>query len=169
MPEQLTCFPAISNKQAKLLILGSMPGKRSLEMQQYYAHPQNQFWPIMAELLGFASNLKYKERTQQLLKHHIALWDVLQNCHRHSSLDSDIKPDTIVPNNFRQFLSEHKNIRAIVFNGKKSEEIFNKRVKQTLDSERYLEFLPMPSTSPAHASITRKEKMRRWSVLLDYL
>ena len=169
MSEQLTCFPAISNKHAKILILGSMPGKRSLEMQQYYAHPQNQFWPIMAELLGFPNNLEYKERTQQLLKHQVALWDVLQNCHRQSSLDSDIKPDTIVPNDFRLFLKEHTNIRAILFNGKKSEEIFNHRVKKTLDSDRYLEYLPMPSTSPAHASISRKEKIRRWSVLLDYL
>ena len=140
-----------------------------LQLQQYYAHPQNQFWPIMAELLGFTRELEYKELTRQLLNHHVGLWDVLQNCQRESSLDSDIKPETVVPNNFVQFLKAHSQINAVFFNGKKSEELFNKHVKQTLDSQLKLDYLSMPSTSPANASIPRKEKIRRWSILLDYL
>lgn len=169
MPEKLTGFPAISQTNAKVLILGSMPGKRSLELQQYYGHPRNLFWPFMSELLEFALDLDYEQRAQQLLQHRIALWDVLQNCHRQSSLDSDIKTDSIVPNNFRAFFNHHPQLTAIVFNGKKSEEVFNKQVKNTLGSSLDFNYLPMPSTSPANASISRKEKLHRWSILLDYL
>ena len=169
MPEQLTGFPAISKSNARVLILGSMPGKRSLELQQYYGHPRNLFWPFMSELLEFANDLHYGQRTQKLLEHRIALWDVLQNCHRQSSLDSDIKTDSMVPNDFQAFFKEHTGLRAIVFNGRKSEEIFNRQVKNTLELNLHLDYLPMPSTSPANASISRKEKLRRWAILLDYL
>ena len=169
MAELLNGFSAISNEQARVLILGSMPGKRSLQLQQYYAHPRNLFWPIMADLLQFPESLQYEQRTEQLIKKRIALWDVLQNCERESSLDSDIKSHSIKPNDFRQFLNAHGAIRAVLFNGKKSEEIFKRHVKQTLDNSFNPDYLAMPSTSPANAAISKKEKIRRWSVLLDYL
>ncbi|MFT4592099.1 MAG: TDG/mug DNA glycosylase family protein, partial [Gammaproteobacteria bacterium] len=73
-------FSAVSDAHAKVLILGSMPGQRSLAEMQYYAHPRNAFWPIMGSLFNAGPEISYAHRLDRLREHHIALWDVLQFC-----------------------------------------------------------------------------------------
>src|SRR5690554_3614325 len=84
------CLPPVVGTRPRTLILGSLPGRKSLEMQQYYAHPQNAFWKIVAQLFGAPSSLPYGRRVKILTDHHIALWDVLAAAERPGSLDSSI-------------------------------------------------------------------------------
>jgi len=163
----LQSFPPIASPTARILILGSMPGKKSLEMNQYYAHPQNLFWQFMAEIFGFEQNLDYRQRTSKLIQHDIALWDVLQHCHRQGSLDSDIENDSMVPNDFATFFSEHSAIRNVFFNGKKAEQVFNKNVLPKIKKQYpSLRFHGLPSTSPANAAIPRNRKLSDWQKIL---
>ena len=157
-------FPPLATADARLLILGSMPGKRSLAEQQYYAHPHNAFWPIMAELFGFDVTAPYAERCAALSAAGVAVWDVLAACTRESSLDSDIVESSIVPNDFAGFLSAHPGIQAIYFNGAKAESSFNTHVLPTL-SEAHAAIRRhrrLPSTSPAHAGLRFEAKLDAW-------
>ncbi|MBK6496270.1 MAG: DNA-deoxyinosine glycosylase [Gemmatimonadetes bacterium] len=158
-------FPPIARPDARLLILGSMPGKVSLRDQQYYAHPQNAFWKITAEILGFDPTTPYAERVAMLQSNRIALWDVLKSCTRESSLDADIEPSTIVPNDFAQFFAKHPEIRRICFNGAKAATLFARHVAPALPAMLDLELRQLPSTSPANAGVSRAEKLRAWRVI----
>lgn len=157
-------FPPLAGPDARLLILGSMPGRRSLAEQQYYAHPHNAFWPIMAALFGFAPGAPYAERCAALTAAGIAVWDVLAACTRASSLDSDIVESSIVPNDFASFFDAHPRIEGIYFNGAKAETSFLKHVLPTL-SDAHLA-IPrhrrLPSTSPAHAGLRFDAKLAVW-------
>ncbi|WP_421861793.1 DNA-deoxyinosine glycosylase [Motiliproteus sp.] len=160
---QAQSFAPVIDAGAKLLILGSMPGQRSLEQQQYYAHPRNAFWPIMAELLGFDVDLPYNERLAQLTRHGIALWDVLAECRRPGSLDSSIVEQSIRPNDFAALLDLHPTIGAIFFNGAKAEQAFKRYVLPTLsDRQQQLTRQRLPSTSPAHAAMKLSQKKLFW-------
>ena len=158
-------FPPIARPDARLLILGSMPGKVSLRDQQYYAHPQNAFWAIIADILGFDAASPYTDRVTALQDGRIALWDVLKSCTRESSLDADIDPSTIVPNDFAKFFATHPDIRRVYFNGAKAATLFARHVTPTLPSTHDLELLRLPSTSPANAGVSRAEKLRAWRVI----
>ncbi|TVO58211.1 DNA-deoxyinosine glycosylase [Denitromonas halophila] len=157
-------FAPLADASATRLILGSMPGKRSLAEQQYYAHPHNGFWPIMAELFGFEVTASYAERCAALTAAGVAVWDVLAACTRESSLDSDIVEASIVPNDFAGFLTAHPGIEAIYFNGAKAESSFNTHVLPTL-SEAHAAIRRhrrLPSTSPAHAGMRFDAKLDAW-------
>ena len=108
-------FPPIADRSAQLLILGSMPGIASLEAHQYYAHPRNAFWPIVEELWGIPRTLEYSARTAALRTAGVAVWDVLAQCRRRSSLDSDIDVESIVVNDFTGFFRRHPQVRLIGF------------------------------------------------------
>lgn len=163
-------FPPVANKQARILILGSMPSQASLEQQQYYAHPRNSFWFIMHELFGEKFSTSYQRRCALLKKHHIALWDVLASCTRQGSLDSNIRNDSIIVNDFVGFLAEHKHIQSIFFNGAKAEQAFKKHVWPLLNNiQRQLHFTRLPSTSPAHASLSAEAKRQQWAVIKEGL
>jgi len=155
-------FVPIAAEDAKILILGSMPGIKSLDEQQYYAHPRNAFWPIMASLFNIELNLDYAERCQQLKRNHIAVWDVLKSCRRQGSLDQAIENDSIVANDFNLFLQQHNQIQHIFFNGGKAEQVFKRHVLPTLNVEQQLSFQLLPSTSPAHAAKSVDEKCQLW-------
>lgn len=137
-------------------------------MQQYYAHPRNLFWPIMAELLSFDAQLPYPERTRQLVSNQIALWDVLQHCHRPGSLDSNIANHSMVANDFAGFFKANPSIRQVYFNGKKAEAVFRKLVLPSL-AERgdCLRLTGLPSTSPANASISLTQKKKAWQQVVS--
>lgn len=152
-------FKPVGNADASILILGSMPGKRSLEQNQYYAHPLNAFWKIMGELVGAYPSLPYADRLEILRSSGIALWDVLDSCVRKTSLDSHIRNESA--NDFAPFFAQHPHITQVFFNGSKAEQCFRKFVqgKQVLPA---LEFCRLPSTSPAHAGMRYAAKLQAW-------
>jgi hypoxanthine-DNA glycosylase len=156
--------PLVAGKP-KILILGSMPGIASLEAQRYYAHPRNTFWPMLAEILGFDAQATYPERCSALTQNHIALWDVLKSCHRQGSLDQNIHHSTMQVNDFNQFLNQHTSIRSICFNGKKAAEVFQRYALPQL-TDRELVFFNLPSSSPAHAAISKSAKLEQWQAII---
>ncbi len=162
----LYSFAPIADANARILILGSMPGQASLDAGQYYAHKRNLFWPIMAELLQFDISASYEERTAALRASGIALWDVLQSCHREGSLDANIKPDTLTVNDFADFLQRHLQIRHIFFNGEKAAACFHRYVAKTAYSAE-LVCQRLPSTSPANASQTLDFKLQAWRQIVE--
>ena len=168
---QVTGFPPIATPDIRVLILGSMPGVRSLELNQYYGHPRNLFWSLMADLVGLSIEWPYAERLAHLNDRGIGLWDSLRAAVRPGSLDSSIIPHTEIANDFPAFLADHREVRAIAFNGKKSESAFRKHVLSAGYTDLFIgiALLSMPSTSPANASIPLAEKRRRWATILDYL
>lgn len=155
-------FAPVSNSAARVLILGSMPGKKSLQQSQYYAHPANAFWKIMGELVGANLSLPYPERLRVIQSSSIALWDVLASCERESSLDTHIRNESV--NNFASFFARHPHITQVFFNGSKAEQCFRKFV---LDQQALppLKLSRLPSTSPAHAGMRYEDKLQAWRVV----
>jgi TDG/mug DNA glycosylase family protein len=131
-------FPAVENPSARILILGSMPGEASLRASQYYAHPQNLFWRILGEILGAQDkslrDAPYADKLRLLATNGIALWDVLASCVREGSLDADIDPGSMQPNDFTTFFATHARIERVLFNGAKAEACFRKHVAPSLDA-----------------------------------
>jgi double-stranded uracil-DNA glycosylase len=165
-------FPPIANDQARVLILGSMPGIASLRAEQYYAHPRNQFWRIMASILDIdLVALAYPQRRQALLDAGIALWDVLQSCHRPGSLDADIAPESVVVNDFVTFFRQHPAIHHLYFNGAAAEHHFKRRVEPLLTFRQTasLAFQRLPSTSPTHAALDFPTKLTAWRAVAKIL
>ena len=162
------CFPPVAQRDAAVLILGSLPGRKSLELQQYYAHPQNAFWKIIAQLFGAASSLPYKRRLKILTANRIALWDVLSAAERPGSLDSSIVHATAQANDFAAFFHAHPRIRRVFFNGQKAEALFRRQVLPALGPEfDRLLYERLPSTSPAHAGMTFAKKLDRWQAIKE--
>lgn len=118
------CFPPIARRDATTLVLGSLPGRRSLEMQQYYAHPQNSFWRIVEEIFETDSPLPYTRRAGILTAHRVALWDVLAAAERPGSLDASIVHASASANDFGRFFRRHPAIRRVFFNGRMAEELY---------------------------------------------
>ena len=159
-----TGFPPIARKDARILILGSMPSEKSLQEQQYYAHPRNAFWPIICELFDSPEVQNYQRRKQLLLDNHIALWDVLKSCYRKGSLDSDIDHSTIECNDFQDFFAKHRQIKKVFLNGGMAEQLFKKYVLKELAAFS-INYQRLPSTSPAHAAMNRQAKLNAWRVV----
>jgi hypoxanthine-DNA glycosylase len=154
---------AVAQPDAKVLILGSMPGQLSLQQRQYYAHPRNAFWQIMAKLCGFDIQISYSEKLFALQRHKLALWDVIQSCERTGSLDSNINHASIITNDLATFFEKHPRIEYIFFNGGKAEQEYRKRVYFCLPEVwQALPCTRLPSTSPAMASLTLKQKLMAW-------
>jgi hypoxanthine-DNA glycosylase len=151
-----------------VLILGSLPGKLSLERNEYYAQPYNAFWRIMGELVGASRDLPYQERLDVLRQHRIAVWEVCAAGFRAGSLDSAIELSTVRANNFGAFLRAHPGIKLICFNGRKAEEIFRRKVRQVPRAvfER-LRYASLPSTSAAHAGMPFAQKLALWRKALS--
>jgi TDG/mug DNA glycosylase family protein len=161
---QVQSFPPIANAKARVLILGSMPGKASLAARQYYAHAQNLFWRILGEVTGAAPSLPYAARVRALKSSGIALWDVLESCSREGSLDSAIDDATINVNDFVSFYRAHPRIAQVFFNGAKAEACYRRHVLPLLgDGPAPLHHRRLPSTSPAYASMSRARKQVAWS------
>ena len=164
-------FLPVIKPGANILILGSMPGKQSLQVDQYYAHPRNTFWRIFCNLFNIDEKLilgvdKYKEKIARLEEANIALWDVLQSCTRESSLDADIIESSVIANDFSTFFNTHQSIRHIYFNGAKAEQLYKRHVIPTLsDQQSQLPMTRLPSTSPAYAAMCFQEKMQEWRLI----
>ena len=150
-------FAPFANLQSKVLILGTIPGKESLRRNMFYAHPQNAFWKIIFHLYNIPFSKDDSVKKNVLLQNGIALWDVLRNCERKSSLDTDIKME--MPNDLRSFLSSHPGICKIYFNGKGAQRYFNKYF-----SDISLPNQVLPSTSPTH-TMRWEQKLFHWQVI----
>ena len=157
------CFPPASLPDAEILILGSMPGRVSLEHNQYYAHPRNLFWSMMQLFFAIDVNAPYQDRIRHLNENNIALWDVLNQCEREGSLDVNINTQTEKANDLAGFLLQHKSVTRICFNGQKAYASFKKHIlKKFPEIEQRYELVVLPSTSPANASIAKEKKLAQW-------
>ena len=154
--------PSIDN-HSEILILGSMPGVKSLEEQQYYAHPQNRFWKVMAYLCKTPTphEKTYQEKLNTLLKNKIALWDTIKTCKREGSLDSNILNE--IPNDIRKLLLKYPNIKRIYLNGNKAYSAFKKYFPDILES--YICY-KLPSTSPANARYNLAKLIDKWKTVI---
>jgi len=139
-----------------------MPGAKSLQMQQYYAFPQNQFWRIMFHLFADDFSLDYQVRLDLLKINKVALWDVIESCERKGSLDTEIKDE--IDNDIQQLIRNHPNIKTIFCNGQKS----YKNVLKILGKDFKIPILVLPSTSPLH-TVKFEEKLESWKIIKEYL
>jgi double-stranded uracil-DNA glycosylase len=166
----IDCFPPIATPDAKILILGSFPGKESLRKQEYYAHPRNSFWFIIRKLFRLEEDLSYPAGVKALESHGVALWDVLSSCRRKGSLDSDIDDTTILVNDFPSFFRKYTCIKMVFFNGMKAEKEYRRRVLPSVDPLRTpLYYHRLPSTSPAMARLNRDQKLAQWAKIIEQL
>ncbi len=149
-----------------MLILGTMPSEASLLKQQYYGHPRNAFWPIMAVLYGINPDADYELRKAVLLGNGVAVWDVLQSCSRKGSSDARIDEGSIKINDFAGFFLRYPAIKRIAFNGRMAEKLYKKHVLPSLN-QRIAEFESqcLPSTSPAYAALSLEKKVEAWKAI----
>lgn len=150
-------FAYSADENARILVLGSMPGAESLRQQQYYAFKHNAFWRIMGEVYGFSPELPYPERLAELRRHGVALWDVLAACERPGSLDSDIRAAR--PNDIPALVNKLPKLERILCNGGASRS-YLRRFFPDLDARQ------LPSTSPAAARWSYAEKLAAWRAAL---
>jgi hypoxanthine-DNA glycosylase len=156
-------FPPVVDAQARVLVLGTLPGEESLRRGEYYAHPRNLFWPIIFALFGETPALSYAERLAFLMAHRIAVWDVCELGERERSADTTIRLEQ--PNAIDQLLNWHPLIRAVAFNGTTAQRLYHRHFSR----RGALSYLALPSTSPAHATIDFTAKLARWTVLREIL
>lgn len=159
---RINSFPPIVDANSGILILGSMPGAKSLQMQQYYAFPQNQFWRIMFQLFDEEFSDDYKTRINLIKDNNIALWDVIESCERKGSSDTEIKAE--IDNNISELIENHPKIKVIFCNGQKS----YKNLTKILGKNFKIPIIVLPSTSPLH-TVKFEAKLESWKVIKDYL
>ena len=144
-------------------MLGTLPGEESLRQVRYYAHPRNLFWPIIHALFGAAPSDIYDERLDFVRARRIALWDVCAMAERRASLDTEIKREA--PNAIDALLDTNPGIATIAFNGGTARRLYDRHFARRPN----VIYLALPSTSPAHASLTFAQKLARWQALRDAL
>ena len=153
-------FAPVIDNQIRLLILGSLPGDASLAQSQYYGHPQNQFWRLMADVLGIdLPAMNYQQRLATLLANHVGLWDVVAQARREGSLDSQIRDQT--QNDLCALISTLPHLTSIAFNGGSAARLGLKSLKET--AQRY-RIIQLPSSSPAY-TLAFAQKLLAWREL----
>jgi hypoxanthine-DNA glycosylase len=155
-----TSFNPISNSDSTVLILGTMPGDKSLELGEYYGHPRNRFWKIISTITDNNLPQSYADKKALLLKTKISIWDVAHKANRKGSLDSAIEDEE--PNDLGSFIASHKNLKVIGFNGTKSEALFDKY----FDREKGFKYVLLPSTSPANTGVNLDNICKIWRQIL---
>lgn len=160
-------FPPVAAPDARVLVLGSLPGVRSLQLQQYYGLPRNAFWQIVAAATGVAADADYATRLAALQRKGIALWDVVASARRRGSLDAAIDRGSLAVNDFASFFAAQPRIERICCNGATAAALYRRLVLPTLPAAvAALPLLTLPSTSPAHAAIDVATKQARWLAAL---
>ena len=137
--------------------MGTLPSKRSLELQQYYGHPRNAFWKILFTLFNDTFTSNYDDKKLLAIENNIAIWDVCYTAKRKGSLDSAIKDES--PNKIDELIELNPSINTIIFNGQKSAKLYAKYFSK-FDNINYITLL---STSPANAKYSFEEKLTDWS------
>lgn len=143
--------------------MGSLPGDRSLQLGEYFAHPRNRFWKIIAAITGNAVPEAYTEKLELLYGNRTGLWNVLHSAKRIGSLDTAIRNE--VPNDLPTFIAHHKNLKVIGFDGLRPAALFDQYFKRTGD----FKFIPLPSCSPANARSGLGALIEKWVELLSPL
>lgn len=159
-------FKLIHAQDPHWMILGTMPSVQSLEQAFYYAHPRNAFWPIMSDLVDMPISSK-EEKVALVKRAGLVLWDVLQSCERKGSLDSAIKDASA--NDFAQLFLLYPNIKTVVLNGQKAEQLFKRYVVKKQQIPENINYLVLPSTSPANAAKSFEDKRLFWQEKLSHL
>lgn len=152
-------FEPVYDKDSKQLILGSFPSVKSREQGFYYGHPQNRFWRVMAAVLECPIPVTIEEKKEMLLEHHIAIWDVIDNCDIKGSSDSSIR--NVVPADISGIL-KCTSICKIYANGKTAARLY----QRYLQSAAGMEIMVLPSTSPANAAYSLKQLIISWKQLI---
>ena len=160
-------LPPIVDGNTKVLIIGSMPGKQSLEKQQYYGNPHNHFWAIMGNLLATDIPENYPEKISLLRANQIGLWDSIESCERKGSLDATIK--NAVPNDFVALFKRYPRIQLVLFNGGKSFDVFKKQIGLHVLENRAYEKMPSTSPIPGKNIKSFDEKVDAWRILQKYI
>jgi hypoxanthine-DNA glycosylase len=155
--------PAVAD-DARVLILGSLPGAASLAAAQYYAHPQNRFWQLVGAVIAREdlADMAYPDRLVVLRAAHVGLWDTIASAERRGSLDAAIRAPDPAP--LTDLVARLPHLRAIGFNGAKSAAIGRRQLAGTT-----LALIDLPSSSPAHAGMPLAEKRARWLALARHL
>ena len=164
-------IPPVWNAESKILILGTMPSPKSREAGFFYMHPQNRFWRVMEEVFGEPfkhpnnspdSSAAVTERRDFLLRHHLAMWDVLASCEITGAADSSIK--NAIPNDFTEILEKSK-IRHVICTGKTAFNLWQKKCATLYESRYNLTTHCLPSTSPANAQWSKEKLVEEYSMI----
>ena len=155
-------FPPVYDENSEILILGSFPSVKSREMQFFYGHPQNRFWKVLAQVLNETVPQTIPEKKEMLLRHHIALWDVIASCDIAGSSDSSIR--NVVPNDLTEIL-QTTSIRQIFTNGGTAYRLYKKYCFPQTQQKA----ICLPSTSPANAAWSKKRLLTKWNQICPYL
>ena len=153
-------FEPIFDEHSEILILGTFPSVKSREQNFYYGHPQNRFWKVIAELFEEPVPEGISEKKKLLLKHHIAVWDVIAECDIAGSSDSSIK--NVVPAELSVIL-DHAPIKAIYANGAKAYDLYKKYTYPVTGRD----IRKLPSTSPANAAFQIDRLFAAWKMILE--
>lgn len=156
-------FPPLVNQNSKILILGTMPGEKSLELQEYYGNKGNSFWKLLFTLFDQPLPKEYAVKKQLLEENDIALWDVLAYCERTGSLDSNIKNEKA--NDFESFYKQYPNIKHVFFSSKNASNFYDKYVGR----KQNMHYSILPSPSGANASKSFLQKLEEWEAILEAL
>lgn len=156
-------FPPIVNDQSKVLILGSMPGEKSLALQQYYGNRQNQFWKLLFSIFDEPFIEDYQLRIDFLHRKHIALWDVLAACTRKGSLDSNIR--NAAANDFSDFHLRYPQIKTVFFSSKAAAKFYDRLAGK----QNSVHYFILPSPSGANATMTFLQKLEEWKAIANSL
>lgn len=154
-------FPPLYNKDSRILILGSFPSVKSREQMFFYGHPQNRFWKVISSVFECDVPQTIEEKKQFLIKHRIALWDVIASCEITGSSDSSIKNVKV---NDLSIILEEADIRQIFVNGRTAEKYFKKYTKAQINKDA----ICLPSTSPANAAWSVERLVEEWKVLENF-
>lgn len=154
-------FPAVANAHTRIMIFGSLPGVASLKAAQYYAHPRNQFWDLVGDVMGVPLRpLAYEDRLNAVLQHGMGLWDVVAEAQRDGSLDSAIRNH--MGNDLHHLLARLPALHTIGFNGGTAAKIGEKALGDL--AKRY-RIVRLPSSSPAYAAMRYVDKLTVWKTL----
>ena len=152
-------LPPVVGEHARVLILGSFPSERSLVASEYYANRRNQFWPLLGAVFGFDAELPYAQRIAAVVRHGVALWDVVHSCRRAGSMDAKIDRKTLVVNDFGALLAANPGIQRVFVNGLTAFELFERYVETALPAVR------LPSSSGA-MTMSFADKLSHWSAVM---
>lgn len=154
-------IPPVYDKNSRVLILGSFPSVKSREYGFFYGHPQNRFWRVIANVCSEKVPESIEEKKSLLLKHGIAVWDVIHSCEISGSADSSIK--NAVPNDINHIINE-SGVEHIFTNGRKSDELY----KKYLEKQTGIKAVCLPSTSPANAAWSFEKLTEKWKIIKNY-